>query len=106
MARFLVFEGIPGSAIQTETASTSTRENALYAARLLSGARGRLVLLTSDFHTYRAHRAFLKAGLAVQPRPFGDALKRSGSAAGRWSVFLEELDEVAKIVYYRARGWI
>jgi uncharacterized SAM-binding protein YcdF (DUF218 family) len=106
MRAFLIAAGVPEGVIQVEPASRSTRENALNAARLLRGEAGRKILLTSDYHMFRAHRAFLKAGLAVEPRPFPDAIKRSGKAAERWSVFLQELEETVKIAYYRARGWI
>lgn len=106
MRTFLVASGVPEHAIQEEAASRSTRENALNAARLVGAEPGRKVLLTSDYHMFRAHRAFSMAGLAVEPRPFPDAIKRSLDPVERWAVFLEELKETAKIIYYRARGWI
>lgn len=106
MRAFLILAGVPEGAIQEESASRSTRENAMNAARLLRAETGRKVLLTSDYHMFRAYRAFLKAGLAVEPRPFPDAIKRSGRPAERWSVFLQEIEETLKIVYYGARGWL
>jgi len=48
--------------VVAENYSRSTRENALNTARLLAGDTGTLVLMTSDFHMYRALRAFRKAG--------------------------------------------
>lgn len=106
MRDFLVTQGIPADDIVVETASRSTRENALYTAKLLGQVSGTKVLLTSDFHMYRAHRAFIKAGLDVLPRPFPDAGKRGTGLRGRWPVFLDLVTEVVKIGYYRTRGWI
>ena len=106
MRDFMVSQGIPASAIQIETESDSTHENALKSKPLLDGLTGRKVLLTSDYHMFRAYRAFRKAGIEVQPRPFPDALKQSVSWANRWSVFLGLCLETAKIGYYFVRGWI
>ena len=64
------------------------------------------VLLTSDYHMYRAHRVFAKQGIQVEPRPIPDVLKRGAGWRGRWPAFLDLLTESAKILYYRARGWI
>jgi len=75
-------------------------------ARLLNGERTQNALLTSDYHMFRAHRAFTKAGLAVAPRPFPDAIKRSQNWENRWPVFVELCNETAKICYYYIRGWI
>lgn len=106
MKQFLECSAVPPGAITAETQSGSTRENALRAAALLRGDPGPDVLLTSDYHMYRARRAFEKAGLRVAPRPFPDAIKRGQSWSGRWPVFLELCVETAKIGYYYARGWI
>lgn len=106
MGRFLVSQGVPAAAITIEGRSTSTRENAVNTAEVLRGFSGRKVLLTSDYHMYRAHRAFLKAGLAVSPRPFPDAGKRVNIYRSRWGLFCELAAETGKILYYRARGWI
>ena len=64
------------------------------------------MLLTSDFHMYRAQRTFKKAGLDVLPRPFPDVRKRATSLLGRWEAFLDLTYETAKIVGYYVRGWI
>ena len=71
---FLVAEGIPREAITIESRSTSTRENALEAARLLQSMPGKKVLLTSDFHMYRAQRVFRKAGIDAAPLVASDLL--------------------------------
>ena len=64
------------------------------------------MLLTSDYHMFRAHRAFKKAGLEVLPKPFPDARKRASEWTGRWPAFLDLVEETLKIGYYYARGWI
>ena len=66
----------------------------------------RLVLLTSDYHMYRALRVFQKAGLNVAPRPFPDIVKRSSSLTERWPAFFELWEESVKTAYYWFRGWI
>lgn len=106
MRDFLVCQGVPASSILLEDQSNSTRQNALATARLLAASPGRKVLLTSDYHMFRAHRAFRKAGLEVLPSPFPDAGKRSTSFARRWNVFLDLATESAKILYYFTRAWI
>jgi len=106
MRDFLVQYGVPPSAILVENASTSTRENAIYTARLLRGAPGIKVLVTSDYHMYRAIRTFRRAGLDVQPRPIPDMLKGLTSWVNRWPVFLGLCRETTKIVWYKIRGWI
>ena len=106
MREFLIGQGVPAESITVEERSWSTRENALYTAAMLREIPGPYVLLTSDFHMWRAHRAFQKVGVLVQPRPFPDAAKRLNTWRLRWQVSLELVGETAKIVYYRARGWI
>ena len=106
MRDFLVAQGVPRESIWLETRSQSTRENALFARTILNETPGRKVLLTSDFHMYRARRAFQKAGLDVLPRPFPDVRKRAQSPLGRWEAFLDLGEETAKIVDYYLRGWI
>ena len=106
MRNFLVSQGIPAAAVRMETESRSTRENALDAKQALAGVPGRKVLLTSDYHMYRAYRTFLRAGVEVEPRPLPDARKRAASLRGRWPAFLDLMVESVKIVYYKARGWM
>ena len=106
MKRVLVSWGIPDGAIEVETSSTSTRENALFLARQLKGVPGSKVLLTSDFHMGRAWRALRAAGLDTAPRPIPDAGKEAATLAERWPVFLRLGEETAKMLYYKARGWI
>ena len=106
MGEYLQCLGVPPEAIQLETASRSTRENALYSAQLLNTLPGRKVLLTSDYHMFRAYRAFLKAGVSVLPQPIPDVGKRAGGLTGRWPAFVDLVRESVKIAYYWLRGWI
>lgn len=106
MRSFLEYRGIPPDAILIETRSTTTRENALYTVELLAGVPGRKVLVTSDYHMFRARRTFEKAGLAVTPMPYPDVRKRVTRWRGRWPAFLDLLVETAKIAYYYVHGWI
>ncbi|MBI3681993.1 MAG: YdcF family protein [Acidobacteria bacterium] len=106
MRDYLIFSGVPQAAIIEEPTSRSTRENALYAARILAGEPGTKVLLTSDYHMFRAHRAFLKAGLVVSPRPIPDIRSRHSRVEQRWALVTELIREAAQIGYYFARGWI
>jgi uncharacterized SAM-binding protein YcdF (DUF218 family) len=103
---FLVVEGVPANAIIAEWASTSTRENGLNTARLLQGMPGKKVLLTSDFHMYRAVRVFRKLGVEVAPAPAPDVMKISVSPYLRVPAFETMVIETVKIVGYRVRGWI
>jgi uncharacterized SAM-binding protein YcdF (DUF218 family) len=106
MKIFLESGGIPAGAILTDSASLSTRESALNLARILARTPGRKILVTSDYHMFRAVRALRKAGVVVIPRPIPDASKRAGTWNLRWEVFQDLLIETSKIAYYRGRGWI
>jgi uncharacterized SAM-binding protein YcdF (DUF218 family) len=106
MKIFLETGGIPPGAILTESQSLSTRESAQNLARILAQTPGRKILLTSDYHMFRAVRALRKTGLIVIPRPIPDAAKRAGSWNLRWDVFQDLLIETSKIAYYWGRGWI
>lgn len=106
MRDFLVASGVPSEAILVETESASTRENALRTAELLRGEPGRSVLLTSDFHMYRAYRCFRRAGLDVVAVPVPDVLKRSTRWYRRWTAFVDLAVETAKVVDYWWQGWL
>jgi hypothetical protein len=94
------------SAVTLETSSNSTRENALHTAELLRKFPQPVELLSSDYHLWRAERAFAKAGVQVTRQACPDALKRGNDWRLRWQVFLDFALEVVKIGYYRLRGWI
>ena len=106
MKNFLTYLGVPGDAILVEPHSTSTRENALFSKPILAGLPGKKVLLTSDYHMFRAARVFEKAGIQVFPRPYPDVSKRAGAWTGRWPAFIDLAGEDVKIVYYRVHGWV
>lgn len=101
---FLIAHGVPAEAVAVETESTTTGENALQVARILQRETGRLILLTSDYHSFRATRLFRRAGLAVFPSPAPDALKGAGQWRHRWPVFLQLAEETVKIMGYGLRG--
>jgi uncharacterized SAM-binding protein YcdF (DUF218 family) len=106
MADYLKFHGVPAGAILVENHSASTRENALFTKPILEKLSGRKVLLTSDYHMYRALRCFHKIGVDLEPRPFPDAIKRGNGWTSRWSAFTDLIIETAKIGYYWKQGWI
>lgn len=107
LKRFLASEGIPADKIDLEERSASTHESALFTASLLHDqAASPPVLLTSDYHMYRARKCFAKAGLAIVPRPVPDAIKRGADWYNRPTILAIELIELCKIAGYRVRGWI
>lgn len=105
-AEFMIANGVPREAIHLEERSTSTRENALFAAQMISSWPGKKVLVTSDVHMFRALRTFRAAGLDVVPCYFPHTLKLYSIPLNRWSLFCGLVQETAKIAYYYARGWI
>lgn len=106
MRDFAVAIGVPRDRTEVEGLSTSTRENAIEVAKLLAGQSGGLVLVTSDYHMYRAARVFRRLGMDVGTYPLPDARKRVGAWQGRWAAFVDLVTETAKIAYYALRGWI
>jgi uncharacterized SAM-binding protein YcdF (DUF218 family) len=103
---FLVAYGIPASAILVENAATNTHENALYSKRILERIPGPYVLLTSDYHMYRASRCFRHEGVAVETMPAPDLFKLSPESVNRWPLFWALSHEYSGIGYYRFRGWM
>jgi uncharacterized SAM-binding protein YcdF (DUF218 family) len=103
---FLVLQGVPREDIVAEWQSNSTRENGINTARLVATMPGKKVLLTSDFHMYRAIRVFRKLGVEVTPMPVPDVLKSAKHWNARFPDFETLVVESAKIGYYRLRGWI
>jgi uncharacterized SAM-binding protein YcdF (DUF218 family) len=106
MRDFLVANGVPDESVIVESDSRSTRENALFAKPILTALPGTKVLLTSDYHMFRAARTFSKAGITIAPRPFPDVRKRSQHLLSRWGAFLDLTEESMKIVFYKMKGWI
>ncbi len=103
---FLVAEGIPRQDIIAEWRSQNTHDNGTETAHLIEGMAGRKVLLTSDFHMYRALRVFRKLGIEVTPMPIPDVMKSAQHWNGRLPAFEIMVQESTKIVYYRIHGWI
>ena len=103
---FLVAYGVPREAIVAEWRSASTRENGIETARLVQNMAGKKVLLTSDFHMYRAIRVFRKLGIEVAPMPVPDVLQAAQHWNGRLPAFQTMLAESGKIVYYQLRSWL
>jgi uncharacterized SAM-binding protein YcdF (DUF218 family) len=102
----LIANGIPEGAIILENRSTSTHENAIFSKPILVGLSGPYVLLTSDYHMFRASRCFAHEDITVETLPAPDMLKRCNARMQRWDLFCQLIGEVTAIVYYRARGWI
>lgn len=90
--------GLPAEATLLEERSTSTEENAAFAAELLSaqGIEARRVLLVTDsYHTLRAGRVFGRYFREVQP--VGSLASRSVRARGA-------MREVLALSWYAATG--
>ncbi|HKO46452.1 MAG TPA: YdcF family protein [Polyangiaceae bacterium] len=70
LCSFLLEQGVPEAALERESNSRSTRQNARCAAELLlpRGVR-RVWLVTCDWHMPRALRCFTGAGFLAQPLP-------------------------------------
>ncbi|RYX82930.1 YdcF family protein [bacterium] len=67
-SKLLVQWGVPESDILRDEKSTSTRENALFAAQLLpSGAR--VIAVSDPFHVWRCRRDCARAGLRASTSP-------------------------------------
>jgi uncharacterized SAM-binding protein YcdF (DUF218 family) len=73
---------------------------------MIANLPGRKVLLTSDYHMFRAKRAFDAAGLTVIPRPFPDVIKQSNSWWNREYCFGMLTGETVKIAGYWWNGWL
>jgi uncharacterized SAM-binding protein YcdF (DUF218 family) len=106
MRDFLISNGIPPDVIHAENRATSTRENALFVKDMLPESAGTIVLMSSDYHMFRARRTFEKAGVHVIPRPIPDVLKRSNRIVNRWVMFWTVVAETGKIVYYSCSRWM
>lgn len=103
MARLARDLGVPAERIRTETASTSTHENAVMTAPLLAGwGVARVLLVTDRLHMRRAAATFRQAGIAVRPMSVPVFESHDDNVEMlRWG-----LREYAALAYYRLRGWI
>jgi uncharacterized SAM-binding protein YcdF (DUF218 family) len=102
----LVAAGIPERAILVENSAINTHENALFSKPLLAKLPGPYVLVTSDYHMYRAARCFAHEDIAVETMPAPDLYKRASNPSERWILFYGLCIEYGSIGYYRLRGWI
>jgi uncharacterized SAM-binding protein YcdF (DUF218 family) len=109
MKQWLMDRNVPEDRILTDDNSLSTWENGLAAVEMVR-QHGELqrpfVLMTSDFHMYRAGRVFARLGLTMEPQPVPDVMKRWPQWQHRWVGCMELAEETAKIVYYRWKGRI
>lgn len=85
--------GLPKSAVVLEEQSTSTEENAAFAARKLHAER--VVVVTDAYHTFRAGRVFA--------RHFGE-VDTVGSTYGKWTRIRGAYREVLAIASYALTG--
>lgn len=106
ISNFLFAEGIPRDVVTAEWRSDSTHESGMAMANLTRGMPGKKVLLTSDYHMYRALRVFRKCGVEVEPMPVPDVSQAAEHWSGRFPAFETMLVESTKIAYYALRGWI
>jgi uncharacterized SAM-binding protein YcdF (DUF218 family) len=101
MRRQAIAAGVPAEAIVLETASTTTRENLVFAAPLVK-ERGwrRIALVTSQSHLARALAAARKAMPDVDwvPAPVPDAGPPDRARRLR-------AEETLKHLWYLVRGW-
>ena len=103
---YMIVEGIPREAIIAEWGSRNTRQSGVAMERMLQTMPGKKVLLTSDFHMYRALRVFRKLDIDVTPMPVRDVIQRAAHWGGRFGSFETMVGESAAIVDYWLRGWI
>jgi uncharacterized SAM-binding protein YcdF (DUF218 family) len=84
LCAFLIERGVPKAALERESNSHSTRQNARYAAELLlpRGLR-RVWLVTCDWHMPRALRCFEGAGFLAEPLPAPSPAVPMGAALVR-----------------------
>lgn len=109
MGDFLAENGFPRTSILEETESHSTFENASYVRDLLRRRNlllppKKIVILTSDYHSWRARRVFDKLGMHVRVIPVPDITKRSASKTYRLQGFFVLLNEFAKDAAYAVMG--
>lgn len=95
--RELIRLGIPGEQILHEPSAVNTRENAEFSVRLLRDAGYRSALLvTSWFHTSRAHACFVKAAPEMRFGTFSEPAP-SRWCADDWKLVI--LEKCKKSVY-------
>lgn len=103
---YLTTNGVPASVIVSDSRSDSTRESGIEVAHLLQNIPGKRVLLTSDFHMFRAIRVLRKLGVDAAPMAVPDILQSTEHWPGRFTACWEMVVESVKVAYYAFRGWI
>ncbi len=111
--RFLARLGFPAERLVLETRSRTTRENALFTARLVRPEPGSVwLLVTSAVHMPRAVGAFEAVGFPVVPWPVDFAARDHQLGLDvidmprNWRVLDRAAHEWLGLLYYRWRGWI
>jgi|SRR5579862_664356 len=115
MAQLLEEWNIPPTAIELETGSINTHENAIRSYQVLAprGIR-RILLVTSAMHMPRAAGAFRRAGFEVMAAPADfrtgwgqpNALEKMRPTASNLVSSDAALHEWLGIAIYRMRGWM
>ena len=113
MAWTLRRQGVPASALRTETRSDSTHENALYSAQILEREnKQRILLVTSAMDMPRAVASFRQQGLTVIPAPVPHLVHWLGGPQQGWgpqqrAIYLTSrcLHEYLGFLAYKLLGW-
>jgi uncharacterized SAM-binding protein YcdF (DUF218 family) len=105
MAKLLVAQGVAAERVLVENRSQNTWENAMYVKALLQrqsllSKKSRIVIVTSDFHCWRARANFAKCGLEVRVIPVPDVAKRCGYPPYRLEGFVVVTKELLKDVAF------
>jgi uncharacterized SAM-binding protein YcdF (DUF218 family) len=105
MMKFLMGEGVPASSILLESRSQSTAENAQYVKQLLQQQGipipgSTIVVVTSDYHSWRARLLFRQYGIRVRMMPAPEVSKRAGSLLFRLQGFVIVATELCKDLVY------
>jgi len=66
MKRYLIEKGISPDRIQLEDQSTSTYENLVFSKEIMTIENANVILVTSDYHMYRAKRIGKRVGFDIQ----------------------------------------
>ncbi|MEO9967725.1 MAG: YdcF family protein [Reichenbachiella sp.] len=115
LMNFAIQSGVPSDDIILEDQARNTHENALYSSRLISSHDpGRILVITSAFHMYRAQGCFEKLVLEVDTFPtdhYGrelfftpdDILIPSLYALNIWTILTKEW---LGILAYKMNGYI
>ncbi|HET7612138.1 MAG TPA: YdcF family protein [Rhodanobacteraceae bacterium] len=113
MATTLRRDGVPPDALQTETRSGNTHQNALYSAAILRREhKHRILLVTSAMDMPRAAASFERQGLTVIPAPVPYDPEWLGETRHDWwpqhrALYLTSrcLHEIVGLWVYELLGW-